>query len=67
MAKDRIVAVGLLTQRDLDALGQTFNRLWPITETSTFADLLEAIDEADKELGQESTLDDELKPDAAEA
>ena len=50
MAQDRIVAVGLLTQRDVDALGGTFDRLWPIDETPCFASLLEAIDEADREL-----------------
>ena len=50
MAKDRIVAVGLLTQRDLHALGQTFHRLWPVEETPMFFDLLQAIDAADEEL-----------------
>jgi hypothetical protein len=29
---DRIVAVGLLTRRDLDLLGPTFERAWPIEE-----------------------------------
>jgi len=46
----RIVAVGLLTQRDLDALGETFIRLWPVDETPCFSGLLLAIDEADREL-----------------
>ncbi len=50
MSKDRIVAVGLLTQRDVDALGKTFDRLWPVDETPSFFDLLQAIDEADEEL-----------------
>ena len=50
MSEERIVAVPPLTQRDLDALGQTFTRLWPVDETPAFFDLLQAIDEADQEL-----------------
>jgi hypothetical protein len=49
----KIVAVGLLTQRDLDALGGSCQRLWPVDETPCFAGLLEAIDEADRELRRE--------------
>ena len=49
----KIVAVGLLTQRDLDALGNGFHRLWPVDETPCFANLLQAIDEADRELRRE--------------
>lgn len=41
---DRIVAVGLLTQRDLDVLGTGFRRLFPIDEAHPFTDLLEALD-----------------------
>ena len=50
MAKDRIIAVGLLTQQDVDLLGQGFSRLWPVDETPCFADLLQAIDDSDREL-----------------
>jgi hypothetical protein len=47
----RIVAVGLLTQRDLKVLGPTFDRVWPVEEApSSFADLLQAIDKADRQL-----------------
>jgi len=42
------VAVGLLTQRDLTVLGPTFKRVWPIDRAPDFADLLRAIDEADR-------------------
>jgi hypothetical protein len=50
---ERIVAVGLLTQRDLNLLGPTFERAWPIEEApSTFEDLLMAIDQADRKLEQ---------------
>jgi hypothetical protein len=48
MRHDRIVAVGLLTQRDLDLLGPTFERLWPVEDAPNFSDLLRAIDEADR-------------------
>ena len=47
---DRIVAVGLLTRRDLDLLGPTFDRLWPVKETPDFGELLRAIDEAERKL-----------------
>jgi hypothetical protein len=50
MERDRIVAVGLLTQRDLRLLGSTFERLWPIEQAPHFYELLEAIDRADEEL-----------------
>ena len=50
MAKEPIVAIGLLTQRDVDLLGPTFHHLFPINEAPCFSDLLEAIDKADREL-----------------
>jgi hypothetical protein len=43
-----IVAVGLLTQRDIDLLGPTFDRLWPVDETPCFSQLLQAIDDAER-------------------
>jgi len=43
----------LLTQRDLDVLGQGFKRLWPIEETPCFSTLLRAIEEADLKLQRE--------------
>ena len=52
MPDDQIVAVGLLTRRDLTTLGPEFNRAWPLDETPCFEGLLKAIDEADKELKQ---------------
>jgi hypothetical protein len=50
MSDDHIVAVGLLTRRDLELLGPTFERLWPVNETPCFTGLLKAIDEAEREL-----------------
>jgi hypothetical protein len=47
---ERIVAVGLLTQSDLNALGPTFDRIWPVEDAPSFSELLRAIDEADEEL-----------------
>ena len=51
MTKDRIVAVGLLTQRDLDVLGTGFHRLFAVTadddESNDFADLLAQLDNID--------------------
>ncbi len=45
---ERVVAIGLLTQRDLDLLGPAFARPWPIDETPCFNGLLVAIAEADR-------------------
>ncbi len=50
MSEQRIVAVGLLTERDLSSLGKSFNRAWPVDQTPSFAGLLQAIDEADRGL-----------------
>jgi hypothetical protein len=45
---DRIVAVGLLTQQDVNLLGPTFHRLWPVEDVPCFLELVEAIDEAER-------------------
>jgi hypothetical protein len=50
--QDRIVAIGLLTKRDLGLLGPTFDRAWPVEEAPHFNELLRAIDEADQRLKQ---------------
>ena len=42
---ERIVAIGLLTKRDLRLLGPTFDRAWP-----EFDDLIRAIDDAERKL-----------------
>jgi hypothetical protein len=47
-----IVAVGLLTQRELDLLGPTFDRLWPVQDAPCFNELLKAIDEADRKISR---------------
>lgn len=50
MNDERIIAVGLLTRRDVAILGESFTRLWPVDESPCFEGLLEAIDEADREV-----------------
>ncbi len=47
---ERIVAVGLHTKRDLNLLGPTFDRAWPVEEAPAYNELLPAIDEADLKL-----------------
>ncbi len=41
---DKIVAIGLLTQRDLDMLGSGFERAFSIQEDDAFADLVARLD-----------------------
>lgn len=50
MADDRIVALGLLTSSEVRLLGPQFKRLWPVDETPCFEGLIDAIDEADRQL-----------------
>jgi hypothetical protein len=63
MDQERIIAVGLLTRQDLNLLGPTFSRAWPVEEIRAqnvrgtgeheapdFAELLRAIDEADEQM-----------------
>ena len=50
MSYEGIVAVGLLTQRDVEVLGPTFARLWPVEEAPCFSQMLQAIDEADRKI-----------------
>lgn len=43
----RIVAFGLLTQSDLELLGPTFDRAWPVDDDPCFEELLKALDDVD--------------------
>ena len=54
MPRERIVAVGLLTERDLNLLGARFDRLWPVEQAPEFDELLRAIDTADEKLKRAS-------------
>jgi hypothetical protein len=53
MSKQRIVAVGLLTQAQLDRIGPDLTHVWPLDETPCFSELLLAIDDADRERWRE--------------
>jgi len=46
---ERIVAVRLLSERDLERLGSAFTRAYRIDETPCFVELLHAIDLADRD------------------
>ena len=56
MDRDRVVAIGLLTAQDLQLLGPTFDRAWPVDDAPAFPDLIRAIDEADSALRNEQPL-----------
>jgi hypothetical protein len=58
----RIVAVGLLTEEDLSLLGSTFTRLWPVDGAPQFDELLAAIDEAERQLGDAKVAPDGYGP-----
>lgn len=45
---ERVVAVGLLTERDLTVLGQGFQRIFRLDEQHDFHALLQAIDDAER-------------------
>ncbi|MBB5716513.1 hypothetical protein [Sphingomonas aerophila] len=45
MAMDKVVAVGLLTQRDLDLLGAGFARMYPVDACEVFQDLISKLDQ----------------------
>jgi len=46
--REKIVAVGLLTQRDLDTLGSGFQRLFRVSQDNPFDDLLRALDQLEE-------------------
>ena len=49
MIDNRIVAVGLLTRSEFDRYGSGLKKVFPISETPCFTELLRLIDEADRE------------------
>ena len=50
MSQRQIIAIGLLTEQELQLLGEGFSRVWPVDEALRFQGLLQAIDEAEREL-----------------
>jgi hypothetical protein len=57
LAQEHIVAIGLLTDRDLERLGSGFNRCFPVSDDRKFEDLLRAIDEADAAVNLRAGVD----------
>ena len=51
--EEPIVAIGLLTQTDLNLLGSGFRRAFRLSEDPCFEDLLAAIDEAEARAEQQ--------------
>lgn len=47
MGAERIVAVGLLTERERDVLGASLKRVYPVADSAGFDHLLRALDELD--------------------
>ena len=64
MSRERIVAVGLLTDADLTRLGPQFSRAYPVDEVPCFGELLHAIDQADRVLWRQRDLVDERDQEA---
>ena len=62
LAEDRIVAVGLLTQREVELLGHGFSRLWPLDDSPCFTELVNAIDQADRALKRARDEEQQVKP-----
>jgi hypothetical protein len=52
MSSEPIVAVGLLTRRDLDVLGSGFRRAYPVNLDADFSGLIEMIDQAEERARQ---------------
>jgi hypothetical protein len=48
MTEKTIVALCLVTQSELELLGPSFLRAYPVDEVPCFGELLQAIDEADR-------------------
>ena len=56
-SQEKIVAIGLLRQSDVDALGSTLKMVFPVDQKLMFIELIEALDSAqDRALNVESAL-----------
>lgn len=49
MPRERIVAIGLLTDADLHRLGPEFEHAYPLDNSPCFQELLRAIDETERQ------------------
>ena len=54
---DRIVAIGLLSQRNIDALGGSLRTVFPVDQKLVFLDLLLALDDNTTEPRKGETSD----------
>jgi hypothetical protein len=61
MDQEPIIAVGLLTRRDLNLLGPTFDRVFPVEDVPQFDELLEKIDQADSGLEKSRPMTDTIE------
>ena len=61
VAKNRIVALGMLTQSNLESFGKDLKKVYPIDETPCFAEILRVIDEADREHWREDDRKEALR------
>lgn len=62
MSGSKIVAIGLLTERDLNRLGDTFRGAIPVPPDANFDDLLAQLDHIDVEPFGQGVL---LRPESA--
>jgi len=53
MSKDPIVAICLVNRHELESLGPSFDRAYPVHDTPYFGQLLSAIDNADRDCWRE--------------
>lgn len=60
MTQDRIVALCLVTQPELDRLGRNFDRAFPIDDTPCFEDLIAALDAPAANAGVSASPPDSL-------
>jgi hypothetical protein len=60
MPRDRIVAVCLLTQSELDRYGGALKQVFAVEDTPCFAELLRLIDEADRQHWREQDRQEAL-------
>ena len=60
MIKEPIVAICLVNRNELESLGPSFDRAYPVHDTPCFSKPLSVIDEADRDWWRE--LDTHAKP-----
>jgi hypothetical protein len=61
MPADRIVAVCLLTQRELDRYGAALKKVFSVQDTPCFGELLRLIDEAERKHWREQDRAEALR------